>query len=352
MRVASIKPSIQKTIFGKKGNIEIAKFTLKNSTGIEIDIITYGGIITSIKTPNKKGVIENITLGYDNLSEYIKSSPYFGAIIGRYSNRIANGKFNLDKTEYNLVKNNGPNNLHGGITGFDKVIWKASTETSDDQVSLLLNYVSKDMEEGFPGNLNTKVSYTLKSDNTLEIDYRATTDKKTIVNLTNHSYFNLSGDFNTPILDHQLQIEADAILTVNEFLIPTGNFEKVVNTPFDFRTAKRIGKDIDADNEQLKLGGGFDHCWVLNRQNKGVRHIAAAYHEKSGRMLDMYSDEPGMQFYTGNFLTGAYKNRTGFCLETQHYPDSPNQPNFPSVILNSNETYRSKTILKFSIKEQ
>ena len=325
-------------------------FTLKITNGVEIDILNYGGVITSIKTPNKKGIIENIALNYDSLPQYIENGFYLGAIIGRYGNRIANGIFSLDGVEYTLAKNNGPNNLHGGIVGFDKAIWDARTKSTADSVSLILNYSSNDMEEGFPGNLNTIVSYTLKSDNTLEIDYKASTDKKTIVNLTNHSYFNLSGNCKNNILDHKLQIHADTFLRVNEFSIPTGETLKVEKTPFDFRAFKTIGDDIESDNEQLKLGNGYDHCWVLKNQNKGVRLIATAYHEESGRVLEVFSDEPGVQLYTGNFLDGIHAKRTGFCLETQHYPDSPNQPSFPSVVLNPGEIYSSKTSFKFSVK--
>ena len=258
-------------------------YTLKNVNGVEVSIINYGGIITSIKAPNKKGVYENIVLGYDSLAQYIETSPYFGAIVGRYGNRIANGQFSLDGKEYSLAKNNGPNSLHGGLKGFDKVVWNAATISNDDSVSLVLRYLSKDMEEGFPGNLETTVTYTLNSDNKLDIVYEATTDKKTIVNLTNHSYFNLSGSIDKNILDHQLQIDADSLVPVDEFMIPTGEIAMVENTPFDFRMFKAIGDDIDADNEQLKLGSGYDHCWVLNNQNEGFRLIATVYHESSGR---------------------------------------------------------------------
>jgi aldose 1-epimerase len=325
-------------------------YTLKNVNGVEVSIINYGGIITSIKAPNKKGVFENIVLGYDSLAQYIETSPYFGAIVGRYGNRIANGQFSLDGKEYSLAKNNGPNSLHGGLKGFDKVVWNAATISNDDSVSLVLRYLSKDMEEGFPGNLETTVTYTLNSDNKLDIVYEATTDIKTIVNLTNHSYFNLSGSIDKNILDHQLQIDADSLVPVDEFMIPTGEIARVENTPFDFRMFKAIGDDIDADNEQLKLGSGYDHCWVLNNQNEGFRLIASVYHESSGRELEVFSDEPGVQLYTGNHLEGLHGKRTGFCLETQHYPDSPNQLNFPSVVLKPNEKYSSKTSYKFSVK--
>lgn len=343
--------TIQQRKFGASINgIEIDCYTLKNAGGIEVDIINYGGIITSVKAPDNQGKIENVVLGFDTLEEYIESSPYFGAIIGRYGNRIANGKFSLDGNEYSLAKNNGPNNLHGGLVGFDKVVWKASTKTEADSVSLTLEYLSKDMEEGFPGNLKTTVTYTLDINNELSILYQASTDQKTIVNLTNHSYFNLSGNMQNDILDHDLQLEADHFLPVNENTIPTGELANVEGTPFDFRTTKKIGRDIEVENDQLKLGSGYDHCWVLNDQNQGLRRIASAYHADSGRLLEVYSDEPGVQLYTGNFLEGTHQRRTGFCLETQHYPDSPNQNSFPSVVLNPGDLYSSRTSYKFSVK--
>ena len=324
-------------------------YTLKNSNGIEVSIITYGGIITSIKTPNKKGVIENIVLGYDSLQDYIKDKSYLGAIIGPYANRIAKSQFTLDGNLYNLEKNDGPNNLHSGPNGFDKVLWNASTRINKNNLSLVLNYLSKDMEQGFPGNLNTTVTYTLNNNNCLDIIYEATTDKKTVVNLTNHSYFNLSGNFKNDILDHMVQIHSDAILPVDEFCIPKGEFEKVEHTPFDFRIFKALGKEIDNDNDQLKLGKGYDHCWVLNNQNDDVQLIASAQHTESGRVLEVFTSEPGVQLYTGNHLEGYFEKRTGFCLETQHFPDSPNQHHFPSVVLQPNETYHSKTTFKFSV---
>lgn len=343
--------TIQKEIYAQFNNGKIIySFTLKNKRGVEVKILNFGGIITSIKTPDKRGCIENITLGYDSLQHYIDDNSYLGAIIGRYGNRIANGKFILGDTLYTLAKNNPPNHLHGGHMGFNKKIWKATSKINKDSVSLVLNYFSKDMEEGFPGNLLTKVSYSLTSDNSLEIVYEAKTDKKTIINLTNHAYFNLSGSFSNDILDHHLQINADKILPTNKFLIPTGDMDLVENTPFDFRTFKPIGKDIYADNKQLKLGLGYDHCWCLNYPDKGVRKIASAYHKKSGRLLEVFSDQPGVQFYSGNHLNGDYQKRTGFCLETQHYPDSPNQKQFPSVVLCPGEIYSSKTSYKFLVQ--
>lgn len=357
---AMSKVTIVKKSFGvASDSINVDIYTLTNQNNMEVNIITYGGIITSLKVPNKAGKIEDVVLGYNSLEEYEKSSPFFGALIGRYGNRIAKGKFTLDGTEFTLATNDGKNHLHGGVKGFDKVIWRAVETKSDSlSASLVLNYISKDLEEGYPGNLNTLVTYTLTNENVLEVKYEATTDKKTIVNLTQHSYFNLSGDFSKPILDHDITINADKFIPVDATLIPTGELKDVSNTPFDFRVSKTIGQDINAKDEQLKRGLGYDHCWVLNNQNEGMRLASTAYHKESGRLLEVFSDEPGIQFYTGNFLDGTlpskqgetYKYRTGFCLETQHYPDSPNQKDFPSVVLNPGEKYRTTTSFKFSVK--
>tara|TARA_B100001063_G_scaffold50895_1_gene44967 strand:- start:3039 stop:4106 length:1068 start_codon:yes stop_codon:yes gene_type:complete len=351
--------TISKSDYGKTpGGISVEQYILKNKKGMKIAIITYGGIITSWTAPNKNGIYQDIVLGYNSLDEYIKSTPYFGAIIGRYGNRIANGKFTLEGIEYTLAQNDGPNNLHGGIKGFDKVVWNAVEVISDTSIGLKLTYHSKDMEEGFPGNLETVVTYTLSEDNTLEVLYEATTDKKTIINLTQHSYFNLSGDFNKTILNHEITIDADTYIPVDETLIPTGELATVAGTPFDFRKPKTMALEINADNDQLKKGGGYDHCWVLNDQDEGMRLNATAYHPETGRLLEVFSNEPGIQLYSGNFLVetlpskngGTYAYRSGFCLETQHYPDSPNQNNFPSVVLSPGEKYSSKTSFKFSVK--
>ena len=336
----------------------VDQFILSNNNGMEIRIITYGGIITSWTAPDKNGNYKDIVLGYNTLAEYEAETPYFGALIGRYGNRIAKGKFSLDNQEYTLAVNNGVNHLHGGLKGFDKVVWDAKTIVSDSTVSLELSYLSKDMEEGYPGNLETKVTYTLNNKDELSVNYEATTDKPTIVNLTQHSYFNLTADFNKDILGHELVINADSFLPVDKTLIPTGEFRDVTGTPFDFKTSKAIGTHIDNENIQLKNGLGYDHCWVLNDQDNGVRFVASAYEPVSGRLLEVFSDEPGIQFYSGNFLDGTlpsknkgmYQHRTGFCLETQHYPDSPNQKNFPSVILKPGEKYKSKTVFRLAIK--
>ena len=334
----------------------VDQFILSNNNGMEVRIITYGGVITSWTAPDKNGDYKDIVLGYNTIAEYEAETPYFGALIGRYGNRIAKGKFSLDNQEYTLAVNNGVNHLHGGLKGFDKVVWDAKTIVSDSTVSLELSYLSKDMEEGYPGNLETKVTYTLNNKDELSVNYEATTDKPTIVNLTQHSYFNLTADFNQDILGHELVINADSFLPVDNTLIPTGEFRDVTGTPFDFKTSKAIGTHIDNENIQLKNGLGYDHCWVLNDQDTGVRFVASAYEPVSGRLLEVFSDEPGIQFYSGNFLDGTlpsknkgvYQHRTGFCLETQHYPDSPNQKNFPSVRINPGEKYNSKTVFRLS----
>lgn len=335
---------------------KVEQYTLRNDAGMEVKIITYGGRITSLTAPDKDDNYENVVLNFDSLDQYLEDNPFFGALIGRYGNRIAQGKFTLDGEEYDLPQNDGENHLHGGEKGFDKVVW--TVEEADD-TSLKLKYVSEDGEQGYPGRLETIVTYTLTDDNALDVDYEATTDKKTVVNLTQHAYFNLSGNFSEKILDHEVEINADEFVPVNENLIPTGELQEVANTPFDFREPTEVGERIENANEQLESGLGYDHCWVLNEQESGMRFAASAYHEETGRLLEVHTNEPGIQFYTGNFLDGTlpmpsgegnYEQRTGFCLETQHYPDSPNQENFPSVVLEPGETYSSKTSFKFSVK--
>ena len=351
------KLKIDKILFGETmDGTDVDQYILSNNNRMEVSIITYGGIITSWTAPDKNGDYKDIVLGYNTLSEYEAETPYFGALIGRYGNRIAKGKFSLDNQEYTLAVNNGVNHLHGGLKGFDKVVWDAKTIVSDSTVSLELTYLSKDMEEGYPVNLETKVTYTLNNKDELSVSYEATTDKPTIVNLTQHSYFNLTANFNKDILGHELVINADSFLPVDNTLIPTGEFRDVTGTPFDFKTSKAIGTHIDNENIQLKNGSGYDHCWVLNDQDTGVRFVASAYEPVSGRLIEVFSDESGIQFYSGNFLDGTlpsknkgmYQHRTGFCLETQHYPNSPNQENFPSVRLNLGEKYNSKTVFRLS----
>jgi len=358
-KIMESKASVEKSDYGVTPEGEkVALYKLLNANGMEVQVITYGGRITSWTAPDREGNYEDVVLGFGSLENYVKDNPFFGALIGRYGNRIANGKFSLDGTEYTLAANNGANHLHGGVKGFDKVVWKAEEVPGVKGAALKLTYVSKDMEEGYPGTLTATVVYTLTDDDALRVEYEAETDKKTIVNLTQHSYFNLSGDFGKTILDHEVMLHADGFLPVNEGLIPTGEVRKVEGTPFDFTKAKPVGEAIGQANEQLKRGGGYDHCWVLNEQGKGMRTVATAYHPESGRLLEVVSDEPGIQFYTGNFLDGTlpaksggtYAYRSGFCLETQHYPDTPNQKGFPSVVLEPGEKYRSETVFKFSSK--
>ena len=351
--------NVNKEFFGKTTDGAIVdQYTLKNSNGMEVSIISYGGIITSWKAKDRNGNYRDIVLGFNNLSDYETISPYFGALIGRYGNRIRKGKFSLDGVEYNLAVNNGENHLHGGLKGFDKVIWDVEEEVNDKSASLILMYRSRDMEEGYPGNLDVKVTYTLTNDDELRVRYEAETDKKTVVNLTQHSYFNLSAGLSRDILAHEITIDSDSYLPVDQTLIPTGELRDVGGTPFDFRESKSIGDDINNEDKQLTFGNGYDHCWVLNKQDEGIRLVATAYDPVSGRLLEVSSDQPGIQFYSGNFLDGTleskdgakYEFRSGFCLETQHYPDSPNQESFPTVILNPGEKYDTKTIFKFSTR--
>ena len=338
--------------FGTYDGEPVTKYTLTNPSGIQVSIINYGGTITDIITPDKAGNKGNVVLGFDSLSGYLqKGNPYFGALIGRYGNRIANGKFTLDGKQYTLAANDNGNSLHGGIKGYDKVVWKAEKLAGDS--SLQLMYTSKDGEEGYPGNLSVKVIYTLTADNELKIDYTATTDKATPVNLTNHAYYNLSAGKDSTILDHQLMINADKFTEVNDKLIPTGKLPEVKDGPMDFNKEKLIGKDI----QQVK--GGYDHNWVLNKKGTELEKVAELYHPASGRLMEVWTTEPGLQFYSGNFLDGTLTNTRGgakyvkhaaLCLETQHFPDSPNQPAFPTTILKPGETYRQLTVYKFSTR--
>ncbi len=328
-------------------------YTLANSKGMEARITTYGGRVVSLKTPDKNGKFGDIVLGFDSLDGYLGDNPYFGALIGRYGNRIGKGRFQLDGQEYKLAVNNGENSLHGGIKGFDKVVWTAK-EAGD---GIELTYPSKDGEEGYPGNLTSTVKYTLTDADELKIEYTATTDKPTVLNLTNHSYFNLAGEGSGTNLAHRVTIFADAFTPVDAGLIPTGKLQPVDGTPFDFRKETAIGDRIDANDEQIKLGGGYDHNYVLN--GTGMKHAASVYEPTSGRVMDVYTDQPAMQFYTGNFLDGTikgkggkvYPRRAAFCMETQHYPDSPNKPAFPSVLLRPGERYHTVTTYKFSTRQ-
>ena len=331
-------------------------FTLVNAHGVRVRILTYGGIVQTLETPDKAGKLDDIVLGFDDMAGYVKSSPYFGAIVGRYGNRIARGRFTLDGKTYKLAVNNGPNALHGGIKGFDKVVWAAQQFSNDSSVGVVLTHTSPDGDEGYPGTLRAKVTYTLTNRDELAIDYEATTDKATPVNLTNHTYWNLAGDGKRDILGHVLTLESSAIVPVDSTLIPTGKLMPVAGTPFDFRTPTAIGARIDAPDVQIRYGKGYDHTWVLDgARQDGLAHAAHVAEPTTGRTLDIYTTEPGVQFYTGNFLDGsavgkhghAYNFRYGIALETHHYPDSPNQPSFPSTILRPGETYRTRTVYRF-----
>ncbi|MCE7064487.1 aldose epimerase family protein [Dyadobacter sp. CY326] len=350
--------TISKESFGKLPDGQEADlYTLTNAKGMTVNITNYGGIITKIMAPDKKGEFADVVLGFDSLAPYLAENPFFGALVGRYGNRIAKGKFKLNGQEYKLAINNGPNSLHGGTKGFNRVLWKATEINKDSTVGLQLEYTSKDMEEGYPGNLTVKVVYTLDNDNSLSIDYTATTDKPTVLNLTNHSYFNLTG-LKRDILDHEVKIESDSIVPVDTTLIPTGKLRAVEGTPFDFRKSTKISAGINkTEDEQIKNGGGYDHCWVLKRTEPGLMLFATAKDPESGRILEAFTTEPAVQFYSGNFLDGTlkgknatYVKRFGFCLETEHYPDSPNQPQFPSTELKPGETYKSTTKYRFSAK--
>ena len=347
---------IEKAPFRKTSDgIEVDQFIMKN--GMKVGEITYGRIIHFL-TARDKNDYKDILLGYDNLAQYEASDAYFGAIIGRYGNRIAGGKFDLNDEGYELAKNNGDNHLHGGLKGFDKVVWKAKKIIAENSALIELRYLSKDMEEGYPGNPKVKVTYTLDNNDQLTVNYESNKDKTTIINLTQYSYFNLTGDFKNDILDYEMVINADSFLPVNSELIPMGKFQDVSGTPFDFRNSKTIRRDINIIEDQLKNGLGYDHCWVLNDQIQRFRFVASAYEPNSGRLLETYSDETGIQFYSGNFLVGTLPSkrggncnfRTGYCIENQHFPDSPNQKNFPTVELNPSEKYFSKTLFKFSVR--
>ena len=322
----------------------------------EVAICTYGGIVVWLKVPDRNGRMGDVVLGYDELAGYLKESPYFGALIGRYGNRIAKGKFTLDGKEYTLAVNNGPNALHGGLKGFDKVVWQASILTSPAGPSLQLRYTSKDGEEGYPGKLMVTAVYTLMDDNALKLEYTATTDKDTVANLTHHSYFNLAGKGD--ILNHEVMIPADKFTPVDSTLIPTGELQPVTGTPFDFRAPTAIGARISQDDQQLKFGGGYDHNWVINKEMGQLTVMARVYEPTTGRVMEVLSTEPGLQFYSGNFLDGkitgkggwTYQFRNGFCMEPQHYPDSPNQPNFPSVVLKPGQVYHNIIIYRFSVQ--
>src|SRR6476661_2522873 len=338
---------------------QVHAFTMTSARGIEMRVIDYGGIIVSLRTPDRAGSFADIVLGFDDLEGYVKSSPYFGAIAGRYANRIAKGQFTLDGTTYKLAVNNGPNALHGGLKGFDKVVWQAEPSADTGGARLVLRYTSADGEEGYPGTVHATVTYTLTERNELAIEYQATTDKPTPINLTNHSYFNLAGEGSGTVMGVAVTIEPYRYVPVDSTFIPTGDLALVSSTPFDFRKPTAIGARIDQPAPQLKNGHGYDHTFVLNRPAGGAALVHAAHvtEPTSGRTLDVATTEPGVQFYTGNFLDGkvvgknshAYPRRGGFCLETHHFPDSPNKPQFPSTTLRPGETYHSRTVFTFGV---
>ena len=338
----------------------VERFTFSNARGVEISVITFGGIIVSLRTPDRDGVVDDIVLGHDDVEGYLRSASYFGAIVGRYANRIARGRFTLDGVEYRLAQNNGRNHLHGGERGFDKAVWSADPFAHKASRGLALRYRSADGEEGYPGALTAQVTYALTDHNELIIDYKATTTRPTPVNLTQHTYWNLAGSRADNVTGHELVINASCFTPVDAELIPVGAIEPVAGTAFDFRTPHTIGERIDANEEQLRLSGGYDHNYVLDRFDDGLSHAASAVEPVTGRVLDVYTTEPGMQLYTGNFLDGsirgkagrAYVHRSGFCLETQHFPDSPNQPHFPSTVLRPDGEYRSSTVFAFGVRDR
>jgi aldose 1-epimerase len=351
------KPSISKAFFGTTDGKRVDRYTLSNGRGLTVKILTYGGILQTIDVPDSHGHVANVSLGFDNLADYVAKSPYFGCITGRYANRIAKGKFTLDGKSYQLAINNPPNSLHGGNKGFDKRVWAATPSKGKDWVSLKLTYTSPDGEENYPGTLKNTVVYTLTRDNSIRMDYRATTDKPTIINLTNHTYFNLAGEGNGSILGHKLKINASRYTPVDATLIPTGVLASLSGTPLDFRKSTAIGDRIRDGHPQLVIGRGYDHNYVLDRKGHKKFVTAAVVREpKSGRILSVITDQPGIQFYSGNFLDGTlvgtsgrmYRQGDGFALETQHYPDSPNHPNFPSTVLRPGQVYKTTTFYKFS----
>lgn len=351
--------NISKESYGKTPEGQtVDLYTLTNSHGMQTKITNYGGIVVSLTAPDRNGKFDDVVLGFGSLDAYLKGHPYFGAIVGRYANRIAKGHFKLNGVDYKLAVNNGENHLHGGIRGFDKVIWDATTVQTKDLVGISLSYVSKDGEEGYPGSLAVRVIYTLTSNNELKIDYSATTNKDTVVNLTHHSYFNLAGEGVGDILNHQLQINASRFTPTDAGSIPTGELRLVRGTPFDFNMSTAIGARINQTDQQLQFGNGYDHNWVLDGHAGELRQAATVFEPTTGRTMQVWTTEPGIQFYTGNFLDGtltgprgqAYQRRSGFCLETQHYPDSPNEPGFPTTVLKRGARFRSTTVYRFGVR--
>jgi aldose 1-epimerase len=351
--------NVGKQAFGKTAEgTAVDLYTLTNARGVQVQITNYGGIVVSLLAPDREGALDDVVLGFDSLDEYRQHNLYFGCIVGRYGNRIANGRFTLDGVEYVLAQNDGQNHLHGGIRGFDKVVWDAEPTQGQDSAALKLSYLSPDGEEGYPGNLSVTVVYTLSEDDALQIDYTATTDEPTVVNLTNHSYFHLAGAGSGDVLGHELMIDADRFTPVSAALIPTGELRSVTGTPSDFRRSTPIGARIDQDDEQLRYGGGYDHNWVLNHEAGALGLAARVYEPTTGRTMEVHTTEPGVQCYTGNVMPPSiagkdgrtYVWRGGLCLETQHFPDSPNQPSFPSTVLRPGGRYCSTTVYRFSAR--
>jgi aldose 1-epimerase len=354
------QPSVTSQPWGEVGGEPVDLYTLANGRGMTVRITNYGGIVQSIDVPDRRGRTANVALGFDNLDDYVSSSPYFGCITGRYANRIAEGRFTLDGVTYQLAQNNGVNHLHGGDVGFDKRVWDATPIRSRDSVGLRLTYVSPAGEENYPGTLTTEVVYTLTRDNEIKIRYRATTDAPTIVNLTNHTYFNLAGEGSGTIEDHVLELEASRYTPVDETLIPTGELARVRGTPFDFTRPHAVGERLRDSHPQIVIGQGYDHNFVLDRPSANARTLTRAARmtdPHSGRSLEISTTEPGIQFYSGNFLDGTlvgtsgkvYRQTDGFALETQHFPDSPNQPQFPSTVLRPGSTYDTTTVYRFGV---
>jgi aldose 1-epimerase len=353
--------SISREGWGTTAEGPVDRYLLSNGRGMRVALLTYGGIVQSLEVPDRHGVPANVVLGFDRLQGYLDNpGPYFGALIGRYGNRIAGGRFTLDQATHRLPVNNGPNSLHGGTAGFDKRLWSATPLEQDGTVGLDLRYVSPDGDQGYPGTLTVDVRYTLTPDHELRIDYRATTDAPTLVNLTNHSYFNLAGEGSGDVYDHELRIDASHFTPVDAGLIPTGRITPVAGTPFDFRRSTPVGSRLRTGDTQLRHAGGYDHNWVLDRQGDGLAPAARLTEPTSGRTLSVHTTEPGLQFYSGNFLDGTiagtsgrlYRQGDGLALETQHFPDSPNQPDFPSTVLRPGQTYRSATALRFGAEKQ
>ncbi len=358
LSVVLVNAQVTKQVFEGTHGQEMSLYTLKNRHGMEVKITNFGGTVTSIKVPDRKGKFADVVLGFNDLADYLKPHPSFGTAVGRFANRIAKGRFTLNGVEYKLAINNGENHLHGGIKGFDDVLWTAQEVNTPAGPAVRMTYLSKDGEEGYPGNLNVIMTYTLTNKNELRIDYTATTDKDTVINLTHHSYFNLMGEGSGDILTHRLKLNANYFTPTDAGSIPTGELRSVVGTPFNFLTATPIGARIAQDDEQLKFGGGYDHNFVINGRMGRLRQAAVVHEQTTGRVMEVWTTEPGVQLYTGNFLDGTligksgkpYHRRSGFCLETQHYPDSPNKPNFPSTTLKKGATFRSTTIYRFSTR--